>query len=167
MVDKSYNLTVELHYYVFENHDIISRSAKFINTSEEKVTLERFMSTQLDFETAGWQLTTFHGAWAREMKRHDMTASVCKIVNESYCGCSSNRANPFIMLSKNGTTEDHGDVYGFNLIYSGNHYEAVEVSAFGQTRVVTGINPRSFQFHIAPGEAFEAPEAIMYHKNNV
>ncbi|MBR2046924.1 MAG: alpha-galactosidase, partial [Agathobacter sp.] len=161
MVDHQYNLTVELHYYVFLNQDIISRSAKFINTSEEKVLLDRFMSTQLDFETSGWELTTFHGAWAREMKRHDMTASVCKIVNESYCGCSSNRANPFIMLSKKGTTEDYGDVYGFNLIYSGNHYEAVEVSAFGQTRVVTGINPRSFQFQIAPGEAFEAPEAVM------
>ena len=161
MVDHNYNLIVELHYYIFLNQDIISRSAKFINTSDEKVLLDRFMSTQLDFETAGWELTTFHGAWAREMKRHDMTASVCKIVNESYCGCSSNRANPFIMLSKNGTTEDYGEVYGFNLIYSGNHYEAVEVSAFGQTRVVTGINPRSFQFHIAPGESFEAPEAIM------
>jgi alpha-galactosidase len=65
------------------------------------------------------------------------------------------------MLSKKGTTEDHGDCYGLNLIYSGNHYEAVEVSAYGQTRVVTGINPRSFQFHIAPGECFEAPEAVM------
>lgn len=161
MVDRNYNLTVELHYYVFLNQDIISRSAKFINTSEEKVLLDRFMSAQLDFETSGWEFTTFHGAWAREMKRHDMTASICKIVNESYCGCSSNRANPFVMLSKKGTTEDHGDVYGFNLIYSGNHYEAVEVSAFGQTRIVTGINPRSFQFHIAPGEAFEAPEAVM------
>ena len=161
MVDHSYNLTVELHYYVFLNQDIISRSAKFINTSDAPVLLDRLMSAQLDFDEADLELTTFHGAWAREMKRHDMSANACKIVNESYCGCSSNRSNPFIMLSKKGTTEDHGDCYGMNLIYSGNHYEAVEVSAYGQTRVVTGINPRSFQFHIGPGESFEAPEAIM------
>ena len=166
MKDYSYNLTLELHYFAFLNHDIITRSAKFINTSDEEVLLDRLLSAQLDFDTTDWNLTTFHGAWAREMKRHDMSASACKIVNESYCGCSSNRSNPFIMLSKKTTSEDFGPCYGMNLIYSGNHYEAVEVSAFGQTRVVTGINPRSFQFHIEPGESFEAPEAVMTFSKN-
>ena len=33
------------------------------------------------------------------------------------------------MLSDRGTTEDAGDCYGLNLVYSGNHYEAVEVTA--------------------------------------
>ena len=88
MVDRSYDLTVELHYYVFLNQDIISRSAKFINTSEEPVVLDRFMSAQLDFDEVDLELTTFHGAWAREMKRHDMTVNAGKVVTESYCGCS-------------------------------------------------------------------------------
>ena len=166
MKDHSYDLTLELHYFVFKNHDVITRSAKFINTSNEKVFLDRLLSAQLDFDTTDWNLTTFHGAWAREMKRHDMSANACKIVNESYCGCSSNRSNPFIMLSKKATSEDFGPCYGMNLIYSGNHYEVVEVSAYGQTRVVTGINPRSFQFHIEPGEYFEAPEAVMTFSKN-
>ena len=48
-----------------------------------------------------------------------------------------------------------------NLVYSGNHYEAVEVSAFAKTRVVAGINPTSFQFHLEPNDFFEAPEAVM------
>lgn len=161
MKDHHYHLTLELHYFVFREYDVITRSARFCNTSEEKVLLDRLLSAQLDFETADWNLTTFHGAWAREMKRYDMSACACKIVNESYCGCSSNRSNPFIMLSRKETGEDTGACYGLNLIYSGNHYEAVEVSAFGQTRVVAGINPKSFQFHLEPGAVFEAPEAVM------
>lgn len=164
--DTGYDLTLELHYFVFTNHDIISRSSKLVNTSQDAITLERLMSTQLDFDTSDWILSTFHGAWAREMKRCDMSIGSCKVVNESYCGCSSNRANPFIMLSKADTSEEHGDCFGMNLIYSGNHYEAVEVSSFGKTRVVSGINPRSFQFHIAPGEFFEAPEAVMTYSKN-
>ena len=159
--DKNYGLALEMHYFVFLNQDIISRSAKLINTSEETITVDRMMSTQIDFASADWVLSTFHGAWAREMKRFDISVNAGKVVNESYCGCSSNRANPFIMLSKADTGEDHGVCYGFNLIYSGNHYEAVEVSAFGKTRVVCGINPRSFQFVVEPGESFEAPEAVM------
>lgn len=163
--DKSYDLTLELYYYVFEGYDVISRASKLINTSEDNITLERLMSLQLDFSRADYTFTTFHGAWAREMKKHDMPVGVCRLVNESYCGCSSNRANPFVMLSKKDTGENHGECYGFNLIYSGNHYESVEESAFGKMRFLTGINPRSFQFHLAPGEFFEAPEVVMSYSD--
>lgn len=163
--DKSYDLTLELNYYVFEEYDVISRASKLINTSEDDITLERLMSLQLDFSRADYTFTTFHGAWAREMKKHEMAVGVCRLVNESYCGCSSNRANPFVMLSKKDTGENHGECFGFNLIYSGNHYESVEESAFGKMRLLTGINPRSFQFHLTPGEFFEAPEAVMSYSD--
>lgn len=86
-------------------------------------------------------------------------------MNAAYAGVSSNRANPFVMLSREHTTEDYGDCYGFNLIYSGNHYEAVEVSGYGKTRFVTGINPQSFLWNLMPGEALEAPEAVMTYSH--
>ena len=73
------------------------------------------MSLQLDFSRADWNFTTFHGAWAREMIKHEMPVGMCKLVNETYCGCSSNRANPFVMLSKKDTSESRGACYGFNL----------------------------------------------------
>ena len=65
------------------------------------------------------------------------------------------------MLSAPGTTEEAGDCYGFHLIYSGNHYEAVEAGSYGTTRFCAGINPQSFCFLLKPGEDFEAPEAVM------
>lgn len=159
--DRQYGLTLELHYGVFEARDVITRSAKLMNTSGEAVTLTRLMSLQLDFETADYVFTTFNGNWAREMERHDKRMEIGKSVNASYAGTSSNRANPFVMLSRPETTEDQGICYGFNLIYSSNHYEAVEVGSHGKTRFVAGINPQSFAFRLAPGESFEAPEAVM------
>ena len=163
--DKQYDLTLELHYSVFEDRDVIVRSSKFINTSKGAVKLTRLMSMQLDFATSGYVFTTFNGNWAREMYRHDTLVSVGKHVNSSYAGTSSNRANPFVMLSRPETTEDQGICYGFNLIYSGNHYEAAEVNAYGKTRIVTGINPQSFCFVLAEGESFESPEAVMTVSN--
>ncbi len=161
LTDQNYNLTLELHYYVYEDTDVITRSSRLINTSSEQIQLKRLMSTQVDFDRAGYVLTTFNGAWAREMKRHDTLVQAGKTVNASYTGSSSNRANPFVMVSRENASEDFGDCYGFNLIYSGNHYEAVEVSAFAKTRVVTGINPQSFTFLLEPNDSFEAPEAVM------
>lgn len=163
--DKQYDLTLELHYSVFEDRDVIVRSSKFINTSKGAVKLTRLMSMQLDFATSGYVFTTFNGNWAREMYRHDTLVSVGKHVNSSYAGTSSNRANPFVMLSRPETTEDQGICYGFNLIYSGNHYEVAEVNAYGKTRIVTGINPQSFCFVLAEGESFESPEAVMTVSN--
>lgn len=161
LVDKSYRLTLELHYAVFEQRDVITKYARFVNTSEEEVCLTRLMSNQLDFETSGMVLTTFNGAWAREMNRHDHLVTAGKHVNSSFAGTSSSRANPFVMISLPDTTEDAGMCIGVNLVYSGNHYEALEVNSFGKTRFINGINPQSFAFYLEPGMEFEAPESVM------
>lgn len=159
--DKEYGLILELHYYVYEDCDVITRSAKLINTGDEQIRLNRLMSMQLDLDRPGYVFTTFNGAWGREMKRNDTYVTSGRCVNSSYTGTSSSRANPFVMLSRKDTTQDWGECYGFNLIYSGNHYEAVEVSGMGKTRFVSGINPQSFSFLLEAGESFEAPEAVM------
>ena len=65
------------------------------------------------------------------------------------------------MVSNEKTTEDEGECYGFNLIYSGNHYEAIEVNGHGKTRLVSGINPQSFCYLIAPSESFETEPTII------
>lgn len=165
LVDKSYSLTLELHYSVFEEQDVITRSAKLVNTSEETVKLLRLMSTQIDLPTNDYVLSTFNGSWAREMNRNDIPMVAGKHVNASYTGTSSNRANPFVMLSKASTSEDAGICYGFNLVYSGNHYEAVDINGYRKTRIVTGINPQSLCFIVDPGQCFECPEAVMTFSN--
>lgn len=159
--DRNYGLALELHYYVYPKCDVITRSAKLVNESQEAVSIKRLMSLQVDFPTPDFRFITFTGEWAREMKRTDIPILAGKYVNASYAGVSSSRANPFVMLSKEHTTEDYGECWGFNLIYSGNHYEAVEVSGFGKTRIVSGINPQSFSWELAPGEVFESPEGVM------
>ncbi|MCR5785075.1 MAG: alpha-galactosidase [Eubacterium sp.] len=155
------DVCLELHYYVYAACDIICRSAKLINTGSERIFLRRLMSMQLDLDDNDYVFTSFHGAWAREMNKCTQEIHGGRIVNSSIIGASSSRANPFVMLHRKNTTENTGECFGFNLIYSGNHYEAVEESAFGQVRFVNGINPSGFCFKLEEGESFEAPEAVM------
>lgn len=163
--DKQYGLTLELIYSVFEKCDVITRSARFINTGKEKVQLLRLMSTQLDLDERQYHMTTFHGAWAREMHKNQVPIQAGKYVNSSYAGASSSRANPFVILSTEETTQDSGECYGMNLIYSGNHYEAAEVNSFGKLRFISGINPQSFCYQMEPSEVFESPEAVMTYSH--
>ena len=161
MKDKNHGFTLVLSYYVYEDCDVITRSAKFINSSENEVRLTRMLSMLIDLDNVGYKVTSFHGGWAREMSKTETIVSGGKYVNSSFTGNSSNHTNPFFMVGEEDATEYLGEVYGFNLIYSGNHYSATEVSSFGRTRIVSGINPMNFGFVLAKGEEFEAPEAVM------
>ena len=164
-LDKNYNLELELSYYVFEECDVITRSARLINNSDDKVRILRLMSLQVDDYDSDYTLTSFNGAWAREMEmcRHQLTRGT--LINESCAGVSSSTANPFFMLGKKTTNEDKGQAYGFNLVYSGNHVEYAEVSEFGKLRILSGINPRGFEYSLEPGCVFEAPEAVMTYSD--
>ena len=160
--DEGYDVVLDLSYHVYADCDVITRTAVLHNLSKRGVQIERMMSLQLDMSAGHpWRMTTFTGAWAREMVRTDIPVTAGKYVNASYNGTSSNRANPFCMLSAPSATEDAGRVYGFNLVYSGNHYECCEMSGYGKLRFVSGINPEGFSWKLAPGASFEAPEAVM------
>ena len=152
-------LTLELHYCIFG--DCICRHAVLVNHGTNTVELDRLLSMQLDLPSSGYAVTSFHGSWTREMQRKTNILNAGKFVLESRAGTSSSFENPFFILHDPGATEEYGECMGFHLIYSGNHYEAVEISPFGKTRVVCGINPTGFRFRLEPGERFITPQAVL------
>ena len=76
-------------------------------------------------------------------------------------GSSSHQASPFLALLRKDAGEKSGEVYGFSLVWSGEFSLKTEVEQFGTTRVVGGINPFEFRWHLEPGESFQTPEALL------
>ena len=159
--DRNSDLKLELFYHVYETVDVITRSSRLINCSDSSVILKRLLSAQIDFPHHYYSMVTFHGAWAREMEKTVQHCQSGKLVNSTLAGFSSNRANPFFMISGRETTEEYGHCFGFNLVYSGNHYSVAEVSSYGKLRVAAGINPERFSMNLGPGEVFQSPEVVM------
>ena len=112
-------LTLELIYQVYEDCDVIVRRCVLRNNTGEPVALTRMMSCLMDFRDRNYVWHTFGGAWTNEMEHHRHVISHGKVVNSSVIGYSSNRNNPFTMLTRPETTEEYGECMGFNLIYSG------------------------------------------------
>ena len=159
--DKCHDTELYIVYTAFEKCDCITRSTRIVNVNEDSIRVRRLMSCHVDFRDSGYDFINFSGGWTREM---DMNVTPClngKIVNSSMTGTSSSRNNPFVMAAATGAGENHGDCYGFNLIYSGNHYECAEVGSYNTLRLVTGINPEGFSYDVKPMESFQAPEAVM------
>jgi alpha-galactosidase len=159
--DRHSGLILELDYHVFYAVDVITKSARLINPTDSPVRLNRFMSSQVDFDHSGYVLSTFSGAWTKEMQKTDVPCTPGTHSLGSMSGVSSNRMNPFFMVSESGTSERYGNCYGFNLIYSGNHYGAVEVNGHHTMRVLQGIHPTGFCYEVAPKCVFQAPESVM------
>ena len=151
-------LRLKLYYSLFDT--ALTRRAVVENIGEEAFSLQKCMSFSLDLP-GEYIMTTFHGGWSAEMRRQDNRVGGAKITNESRTGASSNQHNPGFLLREPDTTEHAGVAYGFNLVYSGNHYAAAQRSQTGLTRVMQGVNPANFRKILAPGEVFETPEAVL------
>ncbi len=154
-------LKLKLVYTAFADCDVITRRTVIINDTNVTYTIRNISSMMLDLFGNDYVLKTFDGAWTRE--RHAHTKELVSGIYEtgSFNGTSSSAHNPFIMLAKEDTVEKSGDCYAFNLIYSGNHRERVEVTEFGKVRTLTGINPYGFAYKVKKGEAFYSPEAVL------
>ena len=119
------------------------------------------MSMQIDLPQREYEMITLDGDWISEAHIHTRPVQLGCIVNESTTGASSNRHNPGVLLAEQGAGENSGLVYGFNLLYSGSHYTAVERSPRDFVRVVSGIQPQGFCWRLPAGEMFRTPEEAM------
>ena len=163
MRDSLTGLILVYRYTVYNTCDAITRSITVKNGGSGVVNLKSVLSFSIDFERADFDFVNLSGAWARErhIERRALGSGCTKI--ESRRGSSSHHQSPFFALCDRNTDEEHGDVYGFSLVYSGNFEAGAEVDTYGQTRAFMGINSFDFNWRLEPDEEFNAPEAVMVY----
>lgn len=163
LFDREKKLRVLLLYTAYADMDVITRSVRIVNEGTERIVLEKVMSASVDFETSAYDFISLPGAWGRErhIERTRLRSGIQSA--ESRRGASSHQQNPFFALAGKNTSEEYGDVYGFNLVYSGNFTAGAEVDQLFQTRAWLGINDYDFSWILEPGESFQAPEAVMVY----
>jgi alpha-galactosidase len=165
MEDTLLHLEAELRYTIFEDCDAITRSVILRNKGAQELVINHAMSLSLDMPDANYDLLTLSGAWAREREwvRRPLVFGE-QSISTSY-GASGHTASPFLALLRPETTEFHGEVYAAALIYSGNFYAGVEVDRFRKSRVRLGINDINFAWHLAGGDTFCTPEAVLVYSH--
>lgn len=165
MKDELSGLVVVLSYTIYEDYDVIIRSTNLVNEGSENLKILRALSASVDFSDDDFDLLQLSGAWGRERKIIKRALVSGNQGIESKRGASSPQQNPFIALMRKNADEDNGEVYGINLVYSGNFLANIEVDQYGISRVQIGINPFDFSWLLEAGEAFQTPEAVMVYSN--
>ena len=163
--DKVTGVKATLIYTVFEKKGAITRSVKVENPSDKPFYIDTIHSLCVDLPGYDYDMLGLYGRWVKEraLDRYPLHRGIQSI--KSKRGSSSHNHNPFTALVSKNATEDYGDCYGFNLVYSSNFSIDVEVDGFASSRLVMGINPEGFNWLLNPGEEFYSPEAVMIYTN--
>jgi len=161
--DEYSKAAIVLSYTVFRDYSAITRSVQYRNESSEVLNLKRALSMSVDLPAYNYEMLHLSGTWIRErhVYRRKLQPGMQSI--ESRRGASSHVQNPFLALLSEGATEEHGDVYGINFVYSGNFIAGVEVDPYHHSRLFMGINPFDFNWKLEAGEVFQAPEVVLVH----
>ncbi len=164
-IDPEKGLTVILSYSVFKGIDAICRSTLIQNTTNEKIKILKAMSACLDMDNNEYDKITLYGSWARERSINRTS------VNYGVSGMSSKRGEgghqeqAFTCLMPPSTTQNSGEVYGMNLVYSGCFETMIDRSQFDYVRLITGINHEDFCWTLEPSKEFQTPEANLVYSN--
>ena len=161
VADARTGVEVELYYGVIAGLDVITRSARIKNTGNEEVTLTKAYSAGMDFLAGDFDVIHFHGRYSMEKITERVPVMVGNQSFGSRRGISSYQNNPFVILCEKTADEDGGMCYAMNFIYSGNFRCEVEKEQFGSTRFSMGIQDEMFEYPLAPGETFYAPEVAI------
>lgn len=163
--DKYNHLKVDLIYSVFKDVDVITRSVEVENIGKDSIYLTKVYSACFDIENKDFEVVSLHGSWARERHIESTKLGHLQYVVQSSRGESSHQDHPFLALKTSKTTEDYGEVYAMNFVYSGNFCATAALNQFDFVRMTMGINSKNFKWKLNAGEVFAAPEVVLVYSS--
>ncbi len=161
MVDEVSGCRLKLYYTVFAELDVISRYMVIENKGKKSIRIDKCMPMMLDIDRSDLDMISLYGAHCHEVnfQRVPLHHGVQSVYSNR--GASSHQYNPFIALCDHNATDERGEVYGFNLVYSGSFLDEVDVDQLGRTRVLMGLGSECFSYTLGAGESFCSPEAVI------
>lgn len=159
--DEKRKIQLELMYKIVYETDVIIRTVRVINGSNEPIQIKKIMSFNLDLDLRDFDVITFNGKWSNERQLNRTTLGFGQHRISSTRGYSSANTNPGFILAQHRTDEDSGDCFAFNILYSGSFEATVEKSTDEIIRIQQGISSQGFSWNLKSGDCFLAPEAVL------
>lgn len=151
-------IEVTLHYRVYPDYGILSRSATVRNGTTRPFTIQSAQSAAWYLPPGdGYRLSYLSGRWAAEMQLNREPIHEGQKVLESRKGHTSHNFNPWFAVDAGDSGEEHGRVWFGALAWSGNWRITVEQTPYRQVRVTGGMNSFDFAYRLNPSESLETP----------
>jgi len=163
--DEYYQLSISLHYRVYEDVDVIEKWRTFKSEEEEIITIERAYSAECSLKGNNWKTINSNGMWNADFDKVEQEISGGKQVFESLRGASGHVANPSFILHQDAR-EDYGEVYYGALGYSGNFKIVLEQTPYEYLNILAGISDTDFEWRLEAGTTFSTPPLYLGYSAN-
>ena len=160
--DPVYPFFVDLNYKAWNDHDVVEQWSVIRHTENGEVLLNKYASANLYLNNKDYYLTSYNGAWAKEMQPVETHLRQGMHTIETRLGTRANLlTSPNFMLSLDGkSTETTGTVMLGQIAWDGNFAMQFETDVFKNLHIVAGINPYQSAYHLKPNTPFETPRFI-------
>lgn len=163
--EEALHVVLKLHYLIYEEDDVIGVYTEIINQNSQDLILTKAASLQLPLVNQDYELISTYGNWAGELNVQSSPLQRGRLVLDINCGYSSNRHNPFFAIKEKNANFDYGNVFGFNLVYSSNFENSIEMDSFEDVRIQVGISSTGFHKRLKYSECFITPIAVMTYSD--
>ncbi|MCM1441398.1 MAG: alpha-galactosidase, partial [Roseburia sp.] len=151
-----------LYYSVCDG--ALVRRAEIENISKGAVKLCN-LSVCTELPSGDYDMISLDGRWGQECGMHRSAIHSGIHTFSSSRGFTSHQHNPFIAVADRDCAEESGEVYGFNIIYSGNFEIKVERDEKSQLRINAGIGIPEGGITLESGEIFSSPEVVSVYSD--
>ncbi|MEV0096735.1 alpha-galactosidase [Streptomyces sp. NPDC050738] len=158
--DAVHGLGITLHYRVRDGFDVIERWVTVVHEGDGSA-LELLRADGATWTLPvrdHWRLSQLHGRWAAESRLVRSELTYGEKVLSSRRGHTGHQHLPWVALDAEGATEDHGQVYGCALAWSGSWRIAVSQHPDGAVQINGGAGyDDSGLVRLAAGESYTSP----------
>ena len=166
--DPVYPFFVTLCYKVWKAENVIEQWTEIKHTEAKDVTLEKYASANLYFSNKDFYVTTFQGAYAREMQPAETKLLQGTRTIDSKLGTRAMllQSPNFIVSFGKPASETEGMTMVGQLAWSGNFKLDFEIDSYKNLRLMAGINPYESAYALPPNEVFKTPSLVYALSNN-
>lgn len=161
--DRSYPLVVRQCFRRYRDTEVFSTWTELTHAGRKgEMTLLAFASACLPLRRGDNYLTQMQGGWAGENRLGEERLPDGQTVIADRSGLrNAFGANPGFMLTLDGRPrENGGEVFGGNLLWSGNYKTRIVATPHG-VEIISGIDEDISSYTLVPGETFVTPEFAM------
>lgn len=147
-------LTIKLN---LDSSGVLKKSISVKNLSEDAYHLNRLVNT-LPLPHRANEVMSFHGRWSREFQTQRLSLNHGSFSQDNRRGRTSHEYFPGMMVGNQGFSEQHGEVWGFHLAWSGNNQVRCETKSDGRRFAQMGELLLAGEVTLAKEESYTSPE---------
>lgn len=156
LFDQIAHLKLNINIKIDFRSNVIDKQMTLTNLSKSDYCLNKLALT-LPLPTTMNELMTFHGRWCYEFHNQRVPFTHGGFIQENRRGRTSHENFPGIFVGTQGFSEQHGEVYGFHLGWSGNHLLRADVKSDGRRFVQSGELLLSGEVILKANECYSTP----------